>query len=30
MKHENCHGGIVCFDRTGKKRMKPYAVHLTT
>lgn len=30
MKHENGYGSIVCLDRTGKKRRKPYAVRLTT
>lgn len=30
MKHENGYGSIVCLDKTGKKRRKPYAVRLTT
>lgn len=30
MKHENGYGSVVCLDKTGKKRRKPYAVRLTT
>ena len=30
MKHQNGYGSIVCLDKTGKKRRKPYAVRLTT
>lgn len=30
MKHENGFGSIVCLDKTGKKRRKPYAVRITT
>lgn len=30
MKHQNGYGSIVCLDRTGKKRRKPYAVRVTT
>lgn len=30
MKHENGYGSVICLDKTGKKRRKPYAVRLTT
>ena len=30
MKHQNGFGSIVCLDKTGKKRRKPYGVRVTT
>jgi integrase len=30
MKHQNGFGSIICLDKTGKKRRKPYAVRITT
>jgi integrase len=30
MKNQNGFGSIVCLDKTGKKRRKPYAVRITT
>lgn len=29
MRHENGFGSIICLDRTGKKRRKPWAVRIT-
>lgn len=30
MKNQNGIGSIVCLDKTGKKRRKPFAVRITT
>lgn len=30
MRHQNGFGSIVCLDKTGKKRRKPWAVRITT
>ena len=30
MRHQNGFGSIVCLDKSGKKRRKPYAVRITT
>jgi hypothetical protein len=30
MRNENGFGSIVCLDKSGKKRRKPWAVRITT
>ena len=30
MRNENGFGSIICLDKTGKKRRKPWAVRITT